>query len=147
MFEISEISMTPQEQVIQLALREFQKVLRENLEYEWDQHHGHPPKCAYIEQKAYSTEPWQAGVALHAWSVTPDSIESLAFPAGPPTKPKIDGMFYDTLVGFFGITQNFACISLNWQTGPRFGRGCVCSIERSADGSIMFGSPKPTWMS
>ena len=139
--------MTPLEQVTQLALREFQKALRENLEYEWEPRHGRPPTQSYIEQKAYSTEPWRAGDALHAWLVTPDSVEVLTPIPGPPTERKIDGMFYDTLVGFFGITNDSTRVSINWQTGPRFGRGYVHSIERGADGSLLLGAAQSTWMS
>ena len=144
---MNEASKAQLEQVTQLALREFQKALRENLDYKWEPRHGHPPSRGYIEQKQYSTEPWMAGRALRAWSITTDSVEPLPTIHGPPKDRNIDGMFNDLLVGFFGVTDDLARISINWQTGPRFGRGFVHSIERGPDGSRWLGRAQSTWMS
>jgi hypothetical protein len=144
------VTPTPLEQVTQLALREFQKALRKNLEYKWETKHGRPPAHAYIEQKVYnasSDEPWGGGHILRAWNVTPDSVEPLLTASGPPKDSKIDGMFYDLLIGFFAINDDFTRVSINWQTGPRFGRGFVHSIDHRPDGSLSLHRAQSTWKS
>ncbi len=146
-FNVTENSLNLSEQIIQLALQEFQKTLCENLKYNWKLIQGSPPKHAYVEQKEYSTKAWYSGVALRAWSITADSIELLTSHAVPTGKRKINGMFYDLLIGSFSVADDLSCISINWQTGPRYGRGFIHLIERDPDGTLSLGIPKSTWMS
>lgn len=135
------------ERVQQLALREFQKVLRENLAYRWKSCHGQPPNHGYVEQKSYSKEPWQTGNTLQAWNITADKSVLLTSPNNPPAKRKTDGMFFDLLVGFFGVSVDWTHLSIHWQTGPRFGRGFVYVLEQSADGALWLARPQSIWVS
>lgn len=135
-----------EERLVALSLLEFTKTLQENLAYPWELRHGRPPKSGYVEQKEYSTSPWTAGEAFRAWTVAPDSVCELLHDFDPPSDRAVDGMFFDTLVGFFGISQDRTNVSINWQTGPRFGRGFVHPVERR-DGALWLGPASSTWIS
>jgi len=144
---MSEDSYTHLEQAVQLALQEFQKVLHENLEYKWEPKLGRPPARGYIEQKAFSTDIWNPRPALRAWNITVDTVELLNPPFRIPKKRKTDGMFFEILIGDFGIKKNPPSVSINWRTGPRYGSGSIYPIERCDDGSVRLGEPQPTWIS
>lgn len=90
---------------------------------------------------------WLLATVLRAWNITPALTELLATPPGFSRDRLIDGMFYDHLVGSFCTTNDLKLVSINWQTGPRFGRGYIHVIEQGPNGTLIFGPPESTWMS
>ena len=130
-------------------LREFQEVLSENLNFAWEPKHGVPPKVAYIAQTSNHKQWWSLESAVTAWKVTPDSVEVMAIPEFIQIKPAklTTGMFFDLCFGTFQIDAASATVWINWQTGPRFGRGCRHPIEKNSEGITYLGRPTPVWAS
>ena len=62
-------------------------------------------------------------------------------------KSVIDGIFFDWLIGSWGVADDLTNFLINWQVGPRFGRGFIYPILESPTGRIYLGVRKPTWVS
>jgi hypothetical protein len=56
-------------------------------------------------------------------------------------------MFYDLFTGWFCLTPEQDAVSINWQVGPRFGRGFQHRIGRDAEGRRLLEQGENTWMS
>ena len=134
-------------QIARLAINEFVNTLRHNRDYNWSGAHGKPPTQAYIEQKDYATTPWSNTPSLAAWSVVDYETVNAITPRTEWKKPVIDGMFFDCMIGYWGVTKDCKYISINWQTGPRFGRGFAHAILQAETGILYLGSPRSTWVS
>lgn len=135
------------ERLTHLALKQFVAALCDNRDHEWSPAHGTPPSSAYIERKEYATEPWTAKTTITAWSIENyDSVSEIE-PITKWDKPILSGMFFDRLVGYWGVSDDLKRISINWQTGPRFGRGFVHPVLESPTGILYLGDGRITWVS
>jgi len=101
----------------------------------------------YIERKEFATAPWSAKAPIAAWSIENYGTVTEIEPITTWKMPAIDGMFFDSLVGYWGVSDNLKRLSINWQTGPRFGRGFVYPILETPGGVLNLGVPKTTWFS
>ena len=135
------------ERITQLALKQFVAALCENRDYEWNPAHGEPPSRAYVEQKEFVTEPWTAKKTFAAWAIANYETVTEIEPITKWDKPIVNGMFFDRLVGYWGLSEDHKRISINWQTGPRFGRGFIQPILESPSGVLYLGDRKPIWIS
>jgi hypothetical protein len=113
--------MTPAPELIEIVLSEFQHALRENLRHPWEAKHGKPPRYGYVEQTDLAGNDLKMGKPMAAWHISPDVVHTC--PIKDRQSPKIDGMFFDLFRGWFCFTPDLAAVFINWQTGPRFGRG------------------------
>ena len=141
--------MNPPPELIQLVLGEFQAALRENMDSNWDAKHGKPPRYGYVEHKESlkgrkAHETWNNPVAA-AWHISRDTLKSTTIKEWG--QPMIDGMFYDLFRGWFVISTDGASVQINWQTGPRFGRGYAHRIGVDTHGKYLLGKGERTWMS
>lgn len=135
------------ERLTNLALKQFVEALCDNRGHEWSPSHGTPPSRAYIERKEYATEPWGAKTTIAAWSIEDyDSVSEIE-PITKWDKPIPSGMFFHCLVGYWGVSDDLKRISINWQTGPRFGRGFVYPVLVSPTGILYLGDRRITWVS
>ncbi|WP_145051187.1 hypothetical protein [Lignipirellula cremea] len=62
-------------------------------------------------------------------------------------RPIVDGMFFDCMLGNWGVTDDLKELSINWQTGPLFGRGFVYPILEAPTGILYLGKRTTTWVS
>lgn len=135
------------ERITQLALKQFVVALCDNRDHSWNPDHGTAPSKAYVERKEFATEPWSPKSTIAAWSIDDYcSIVEIA-PIENLDRPTVDGMFFDTLYGYWGVSVDWKRISINWQTGPRFGRGFVYPILESPTGILYLGDRVTTWVS
>lgn len=133
--------------ITELALKQFTSAMCANRDYSWGPNRGTPPSMGYIEQKRFSREPWTADGALAAWRIEEYEHTTAIEPLTRLPRPEIDGMFFDCLTGNWGIADHLTSMSINWQTGPRFGRGFVYPVLESPSGILYLGAHEPTWVS
>lgn len=135
------------DRIVQLALGQFTKRLCDTRDFNWGDNHGSPPSKGYIERKPFSKVPYVSDAPIAAWAIKNyDQIENVnPLPTWPKTKT--DGMFFDIMLGNWGIARDGKRLSINWQIGPRFGRGFIFNILTSTTGIPYLGEPKPTWVS
>lgn len=97
--------------------------------------------------KRVSTEPWTAKTTFTAWSIEYyDSVSEIE-PFTKADKPFLSGMFFDRLVGYWGVSDDLKRISVNRQTGPSIGRGFVHPVLESPTGILYLGDGRITWVS
>ena len=137
--------MEPNSKIIDLVLCEFQDVIRENLNQYEDAEHGHPPKYGYILHTEWSDHEDEVGLAIAAWHISSDIVRTASIKE--PSPPRIDGMFYDLLRGWFYFTEDLSAVFINWQTGPRFGRGFKHRIGQDTLGGFLLDRGKCIWVS
>jgi hypothetical protein len=137
--------MTPAPEMLDLVLSELQHVLRENLEQPWDAKHGQPPRYGYVEQTELTEDEGKKGKTIAAWHISPDAVR--ATPIKNLENPKIDGMFFDQFRAWFCFTHDFTAVFINWQIGPRFGRGFKHRIGRDTLGHYLLDKGVSTWVS
>ena len=135
----------PTSELLDLVLREFQHVLRENLQYPWEAKYGKPPRYGYVEQTEWADNDLKRGKAIAAWHISPDAVHTS--PIKDRESPTIDGMFFDRFRGWFCFTPDLAAVFINWQTGPRFGRGFRHRIGRDTAGRYLLEQGVATWVS
>ena len=135
------------DRITELALKQFTSTLCSNRDYAWGPNRGTPPSKGYIEQKRFSREPWTNDRALAAWKIENYENTTKIEPLTKSPKPVIDGMFFDWLIGSWGVANDLKNLSINWQTGPRFGRGFIYPILEAPTGILYLGDRKPTWVS
>lgn len=139
------------ERLVDLSIREFQKVIKDNLEFDWGTSRGQPPRSGRInmlkhekKNRAYDS----SSKALRSWEITADTHRELENVESLPNPDLIkDSMFYDLLVGWFSISPDQSSIEISWQTGPRFGRGFIYQIKAEHNDIPYLGRPTVTWMS
>jgi hypothetical protein len=137
--------MTTAPELLQLVLGEFQEALRANLQHPWGPSQGKPPKYGRVEQTEWTDDVIGKGKTLAAWRISPDTVRSS--PVQEPRNPRIDGMFFDLLDGWFYFTDDLSAVFINWQTGPRFGKGFRHRIGQDAAGSYLLSRGTSTWVS
>lgn len=135
------------QRITALALKQFTSTLCGNRDYAWSPNSGKPPSKGYIEQKQFSREPWVNDQAVAAWKIEDYESISTIEPMARLPKPVTDGMFFDWLIGHWGVADDLKNLSINWQTGPRFGRGFIYPILEAPTGILYLGNRKPTWVS
>ncbi|MGJ8641115.1 MAG: hypothetical protein ACSHYA_17120 [Opitutaceae bacterium] len=139
------------DRVINISLREFQQVIKNNSEFQWSPNSGTPPQVGRINLIEYKKKKHAYDLSspiLRSWTVSTDSIEELSRAEELPIPEyKKDGMFYDILLGWFSILPDGSAVEIEWQTGPRFGRGFVYPIETAHSETPYLGKPKGTWIS
>lgn len=135
------------ERLTHLALKQFVAALCANRDHDWSPSHGKPPSRAYVERKEYATEEWTDKTTITAWAIENyDSITEVE-PITKWDKPISNVMFFDCLVGYWGVSDDLKRMSINWQTGPRFGRGFVYPVLESPAGKLYLGESRATWVS
>ena len=139
------MTMTPAAELIQVVLSEFQRTLQRNLEAYRGSTSGAAPRRGYVEQTEYPENAHEAGKPIAAWFVSPDAVQLSSIKE--PRSPKIDGMFYDMLIGWFYFTNDLAAVHINWQIGPRYGRGFRHRIGRDTLGGYLLDRGTGTWIS
>lgn len=141
------MSSEPIHRITELALKEFTSVLCCNRDHSWWPNRGKPPGKGYVEQKLYSREPCRNDPAIAAWTIENYQNITKIEPFARALKPAIDGMFFDCLIGSWGVSDDFQNLSVHWQTGPRFGRGFICPILESPTGILYLGRRIAMWAS
>ena len=140
--------MKPGPELVELVLSEFQRTLRENLQGPWGAESGKPPRYGYIEQTKWTGNAARKGWPIAAWHITPDIVRSSRIKyLNLMTRPKVDGMFYDLFRGWFCFADNLSVVSINWQTGPRYGRGMSHRVGKDSLGRYLLDRGTPTWIS
>jgi hypothetical protein len=137
--------MTPAPELLEIVLSEFQHALRGNLEYPWEVKHGKPPKYGYVEQTEWTENDLKIGKAITAWHISPDAVRTT--PIKIPESRKVDSMFFDLFMGWFCFAPDLTAVFINWQTGPRFGRGFKHRVERDNAGRYLLDRGVSTWVS
>jgi len=137
--------MNPNKDLIQLILEIYQSVLTENLNHSWEPKHGNPPKYGYIEQKSWTDDSHGNGPGIAAWYISQESQNTSQI-KGWGT-PKIDGMFYDVLRGWFLFSPDMSFVQINWQIGPRFGRGKKHRFGKDCLGKYLIDKGETIWVS
>ena len=133
--------------ITHLAVRQFAQVLCKNRDYSWGAKAGIPPSKAYIEQKPFSCDFMTNGPVLAAWQIENYECTTRIEPLARFSSRTIDGMFFDWLIGNWGIAADLKTLSIHWQTGPRFGRGFSYQILEAPTGVLYLGSCKELWVS
>ena len=140
--------MKPDPELVELVLGEFQRTLREHLQGPWRDEAGKPPGYGYIEQTKCTPDERKKGWPIAAWHITPDVVRPCRVKYYYLlSRPKANGMFYDLLRGWFCFADNFSVVSINWQTGPKYGRGLSHRIGRDTLGQYLLDRGTPTWIS
>ena len=137
--------MKPNSKIIDLVLCEFQYVIRENLNQYGDAEHGHPPQYGYILHTEWTEHENKIGQAISAWHISSDIVRTSTIKE--LSTPKIEGMFYNMLRGWFYFTEDLSAVFINWQTGPKFGRGFKHRIGQDTLGEYLLDRGKCTWVS
>jgi len=138
------------DRITRLALRCFTQTLRNNCYPKWWPRflwNGSPPSAAYIERQAFSQQLGFDRAAIAAWSIANYDVVTPVEPMAELRGTKINGMFYDKLLGSWGIENDEREVSVNWIIGPRFGRGYVFKVQESPNGEVYLGQSKRTWIS
>jgi hypothetical protein len=138
-----EMSIPPE--LIDIILNQFQSVLKENRMHPWEPKHGNPPKYGYIEQKEWTENSHGNEPGIAAWYIS-EEIRKPSKLKGWGT-PKIDGMFYDFLRGWFYFSPDMSLVHINWQIGPRFGRGSKHRFGTDSLGKYLLDQGENTWVS
>ncbi len=135
------------DRITKLALKQFVTALCQNRDCDWRSDSGTPTSQAYVERKGFAASPWSDTPAISAWIISDFDTVTEVSPFERLPVPTIDGMFFDQLIGHWGIATDQNRLSINWQTGPRFGRGFVYPILKSETGTVYLGKSKSTWVS
>lgn len=98
--------------IAQLALKQFTSTLCKNRDYEWGSNRGTPPSKGYVEQKRFSREAWTNDPSLAAWKIEEYEHTTKIEPLIRLPKPVIDGMFFDWLIGNWGVTDDLKSLSV-----------------------------------
>ncbi|MCX7748203.1 MAG: hypothetical protein N2645_15155 [Clostridia bacterium] len=137
-------------QIINLILIESRNILKElrDSSKEMDvSFYGHPPKSAIVKYHDYFDENgFKIGNILAAWKITLDDIVCIEDLTLEPTTQPVDRMYYKEGRMLFAIDIWKEKIVLEWQVGPRYGRGFTYNIETSAIG-INIIRDKILWVS
>ncbi|MGA8007448.1 MAG: hypothetical protein WCA17_15235 [Burkholderiales bacterium] len=140
--------MTPAPELLELVLSEFQRALREHLQGSWSPGTERPPRYGYIEQTNWTGQVRDKGKAIAAWHIAPDIVRACRIRhRDAPHPPKVDAMFYDLFQGWFCFADDLSAVAINWQTGPRFGRGLLHRIGKDTLGRYLLDRGTTTWVS
>jgi hypothetical protein len=133
-------------QLIELILHEFQMVLTKNLDDPWEQRHGPPPKYGYIEHTHFVEEDSnRRGEAIAAWHISRTSIKTTL--VRQTSKPSVNGIFFNLFYGDFCFIPDGSAVYINWQTGPKFGRGMRHRVGVDTLGEYLLSVGQSTWVS
>ncbi len=123
------------EQIINLILIECQNILRElhSSAKEMDaDYYGNPPKGVVVNyHDKFDVKGFKIGKILSVWKITLDDIMSIEDLTHEPETQPVDCMYYKEGRMLFAIDLEKKTIVLEWQVGPRYGRGFTYNIERS----------------
>ena len=123
------------DKIINLVLIECQSILRElhSSAKEMDaDFYGHPPKSAIIKyHDKFDVKGFKIGNIVAAWEATLDNIIGIEDLTIEPTTQPVDRMYYKEGRMLFAIDMEKKKVVLEWQVGPRYGRGFTYNIERS----------------
>ena len=140
--------MTPEPELVELVLGEFQRTLRETLQGPRGDESGKPPRYGYVEQTKWTGDARKKGRAIAAWHIAPDIVRSCRIRYEYLlTRPKVDGMFYDLFRGWFCFADDLSAVAINWQTGPRYGRGLSHRIGKDTLGQYLLDRGTVAWVS
>lgn len=145
--KVSVMSIDALLRITELALKQFTSTMCDNRDYPWGPNKGRPPLKGYVEQRQFSRELWTNDLPIAAWEIENCEITRKIDPLPKFPRPVIDGLFYDSLIGSWGVTDDMRKLSINWQAGPRFGCGFMYPILEAPTGTLYLGDRKQTWVS
>ena len=131
--------------LLKLVFNEFQQAILEIQNHPWEAKHGQPPKYGYVEQTEWIEDKHKKAPGVLAWHLSTSTIRSTK--VTELSSPKIDGMFFDLFAGWFYFSPDLAAVYINWQTGPRYGRGFRHRIGKDTLGAYLLDRGKSTWVS
>ena len=123
------------EKIIKLVLVECQNILRElhcsAKEMDAD-YYGNPPKGVIVQyHDKFDLKGFKNGNLISVWKITLDDIISIEDLTIEPATQPVDRMYYKEGRILFAINIEKKKIVLEWQVGPRYGRGFIYNIEGS----------------
>lgn len=125
------------DQLIKVILKEFQEMIIElnnisNKEYE--EKYGVPPKSVIVKYHDYfSIRSEKVGNIISSWRVTATGIESIKELECEAMTSSISGIYYNEGSCLFSINPKLRSCILEWQIGPRYGRGYIYDILEDGD--------------
>lgn len=137
------------DRIIGAALKILRQTLTENYDFEWGDKFGKPPRSGFVMLREFKKreQPYSVEPALRKWSISIDGVEEIAADFEPPKNGRIEGMFYDSFLGWFEIRPDQKGFEIGWQTGPRFGRGYSYDIELYPESGYRLSEPRAKWAS
>lgn len=139
------LPIAPSPDLLELVLDEFRHVLRTNLDKAHDSANRKVQRYGYVEQTTWTGDSSRKGKAVAAWHISTTKVYPSAIRELP--RPPLDGKDYDTLIGWFQLSDDLSTVSINWQAGPRFGRGFDHRIGKDATGRFLLDRGRETWVS
>ena len=116
---------TIEEKIITAVLKKYQKVFG-SLEKKSPEfpNIGNPPKSLVIHQfRQYKPEGMRLDDTIAVWRVTENDVQKLTDLSVEPSRKPYDGMYFSEGWGDFSISPDLNNVIIEWQVGPRYGRG------------------------
>jgi hypothetical protein len=131
--------------LLNIVLEEFQSALFTNLNHPWEARFGQPPKYGYLEHSQWMEEGFRKTTPISAWHISTTTIHETRIKVfAPNLQNKIS---FDLFYGWFYFSDDLSTVDINWQTGPRFGRGFSHRIGKDSLGEYLLDRGKSTWVS
>jgi hypothetical protein len=131
--------------LLNIVLEEFQSALLTNLNHPWEVRLGKPPKYGYLEHSEWMEDGFRKTTPISAWHISPTTVRQTTIREFAPEMQ--NRVFFDLLYGWFYFSENLSTVDINWQTGPRFGRGFRHRIGQDTLGEYLLDRGKSTWVS
>lgn len=149
MNEVSTI-MVINNQIMNLVLKEFQSMLRELTRYyneDKAENYGTAPRNAIVKyHDKFDIGGHKLGKIIAAWEISLNEIEKIKDLSCEATHSPTQGMFYKEGSFLFSINSDVTEVIIEWQVGPRFGRGYLYSIVKT-DNRFRIIKAKNLWIS
>jgi len=138
------------EKIVKQILKEFQKVLfdlKDNSD-EGSSKYGYPPQSAIVKyHDKYDSNAMRIGKVIAALYISCDKISRLDNLEKEPELNPISGMYYFEGRFLFSISQDKSNAIIEWQVGPRFGRGYRYKIVNSDGEDYQLLDKEILWVS
>jgi len=138
------------EKIVKQILKEFQKVLfdlRANSDEESCKY-GYPPQSAIVKyHDKYDSTGMTIGKVIATWYISKDKISRLDNLEKEPELNPISGMYYFEGRFLFSISKDKSNAIVEWQVGPRFGRGYKYKIVNSDGEACQLIEKEILWVS
>lgn len=131
--------------LLNIVLQEFQSTLHSNLNHGWETRFGQPPKYGYVKQTEWMDDTHGNAPVISAWHISESVIHASSIKDA--LSPTVDGIFFDLLHGWFYFSNDLSVVFINWQTGPRFGKGFRHRIGQDTLGEYLLDRGNITWVS
>ena len=108
---------------------------------------GSPPKTLVVHQiRQYRAEGMCLDDTIAAWKVTEKSVQKLYDLSVEPIREPTDGMYYQEGCADFSISPDSKKNIIEWQVGPRYGRGLRYDIVLN-DSNVILHKDADLWVS